>query len=342
MRIQTSRVFCNVIRPQFELRLHKRVYQGLSWRVFVDFRCGCLRYADIFLQLRNAVASPQVLFSSRFDYLTVMDFDLPLTPLSSSRQNLRSPLSRAKYSSTSPNKENMDESFYDTVPEFPPSSPFDADVDLTIRSPQKQQSPMKPSSPRKPLAESTVAQSPMGSPLRDNEGLTTAIQALEHDNDLAQDIGGSDDRDYHIRSSTGFNPDETCYSDFSIVPPADMTAFARLGLPSAENSPTKVYHVVESPRTPRSSRPTTPGTARPMIDRNGSPSPSPRRIKEMSGDATTQLLEFTEQMNFSSHYNSRSPTRGQSSPNKLKNHLDRSRSPAKDGQKPKTPSEGCS
>ena len=122
-------------------------------------------------------------------------------------------------------------------------------------------------------------------------------------------------------SCRDFDPDNTCLSTFSMVPNVDMTKFVRL-----PNSPTKSSGLREELQTPRSAHPTTHGTARPAWTPRGEASPTPRRGPPTSDDATTQLLEFTEQLNYHAAGN-----RNQYSPSKA-----RHTSPAKSGR-PTTP-----
>jgi len=175
------------------------------------------------------------------------------------------------------------------------------------RSPRKLSSPekrfpVKPSSPEKrpAVVERTLS---MEDVLRDNEGLTKAIQILE-------------DEDSHISDDTltsmggpGYedapNMDDTMvstFSAFSAVP--DMTMFAKLG-----HSPTKYAGMGP---TPRRNLMATPATARrPMNDR--SPSPTPRGHKygksRDEGNTTNLILDFTDQISGFSGRNPLSPTK---------------------------------
>jgi len=166
-----------------------------------------------------------------------------------------------------------------------------------FRSPRKLSSPekrfpVKPSSPEKrPVSVERTAT--IEDVLRDNEGLTKAIEILED--------GDSDTPDEHddtmftvgdSRHDDTRNMDDTMvstFSEFSAVP--DMTMFAKIG-----HSPSK--YVTMGP-TPRRNVMATPSTARRHI-RDTSPSPTPRghrygKSKE-DGNNTNLILDFTEQM----------------------------------------------
>lgn len=139
--------------------------------------------------------------------------------------------------------------------------------------------------------------------------------------------------DASILSVKDSNSDDTCFSTFSAVPNMDMTAFARLSSPTKSNPQ-------EEFKTPRSSRPVTPGTVKATEYQDTSPTRG-NRSKE---DRTTQLLEFSEFLDFP--HGHRSPTRtNQYSPSKLRSQPEqvpassrRLRSPTKDGSY-STPSE---
>jgi len=170
-------------------------------------------------------------------------------------------------------------------------------VPETIRSPRKLSSPekrfpVKPQSPEKrPVSvEKTMT---IEDVLRDNEGLTKAIEILEdgdsdtpdeHDDTLCT-MGGS-------RHDETRNMDDTMvstFSEFSAVP--DMTMFAKIG-----HSPSK--YATMGP-TPVRNGMTTPATTRRHM-RDGSPSPTPRGHRygksRDDGNNTNLILDFTEQM----------------------------------------------
>lgn len=100
---------------------------------------------------------------------------------------------------------------------------------MNIHSPSKQPPVAEPQADAASEAERT---------LRDNEGLTVAIDAMEAEKANAT---FSDISYYHNANDSvedqgdGSDVDNTCFSTFSEVPNADMTMFAKLG----NRSPTK-------------------------------------------------------------------------------------------------------
>lgn len=191
-----------------------------------------------------------------------------------------------------------------------------------LRSPRKLSSPekrfpVKPCSPQKQteVIEKTVD---IKDVLRDNEGLTKAIQILE---DVDSDNNEHASEDTLASMGAGFCDDDapsmddtmvSTFSTFSAVP--DMTTFAKLG-----RSPAK--HTGIGP-TPRRTQQNTPATARqPMRNRTPSPTPRTQRYGKSrdEGNTTNLILDFTEQFNgFSGQAQAQSPTRrGRQSP--LKN-----------------------
>ena len=269
----------------------------------------------------------------------------PLSALSDAEQNLRSPrkmqtpsLQQVSYkSSTSESHEyTQSENYYSVREDSPPSSPFMADVDLTSQSFARPQTPSRPSSPQK-----SAAETPTLVPLTE--------QSLRHNDRLDRESKDTVDRPSEgsgNEDAKGFNPDDTCFSAFSAIPNVDMTAFARL-----TSSPTRSERGRDGRMTPPSSGPTPcggPTTPSTIMHRRPyqSPSPTPRGKANAPEDATTQLLEFTEQLNLGP-LNAHSPTRGiRLSPNRPKSQPDllagsaqRLRSPRKNSDRPLTPSE---
>ncbi|KAH8592763.1 hypothetical protein B0O99DRAFT_516855 [Bisporella sp. PMI_857] len=177
-----------------------------------------------------------------------------------------------------------------------------------LRSPRKLSSPekrfpIKVSLPeqRPTVAERTIT---MEDVLRDNEGLTKAIEILEDgDSDF------HDEQDDTICSMGGPRHDDTVnmddtmvstFSEFSAVP--DMTMFAKIG-----HSPTKYASMGP---TPRRNGMATPATARRQINhRSPSPTPRGRRNGTDDGNTTNLLLDFTAQMNGFSGRAINSPTK---------------------------------
>ncbi|TVY49571.1 hypothetical protein LOCC1_G000546 [Lachnellula occidentalis] len=196
-------------------------------------------------------------------------------------------------------------------------------------------SPRKLSSPMRFPVKPSVSLSPEQRPgtmegalsiehiLRDNEGLTKAIEILEDgdseneehvkDDTLASMVAGpSHDEttnmdDTQASMTAGPSHDETTnmddtmvstFSNFSAAP--DMTMFAKVG-----HSPAKY-----SGPTPRRTQIQTPATARRPANRSPSPTPRGNRYGQGKDDeGTVNLLDFTEQFNNFSSHTYQSPTR---------------------------------
>ncbi|KAI4915209.1 uncharacterized protein J4E92_009487 [Alternaria infectoria] len=194
------------------------------------------------------------------------------------------------------------------------------------------------------------ASSHQESPLRDNEGLTTAMKFMEDSNFKTRETPRkrtSRGHEFEIDLSmdnTDFNPDgpeptsldidDTCFSNFSEMPGIDMTKFASL-----KQSPTKSGM---PDATPRARPQMTPSTVRRS---KRTPSPTPRRAYN-DNDTTNLLLDFTAQIESFSSSRRASPGRGRNSPSKsitepnLRSYYRDQRSPAKGGsQVPATPSQ---
>jgi phage shock protein A len=179
----------------------------------------------------------------------------------------------------------------------------------TISSPRKLSSPekrfpVKPSSPEKRPVERTLD---IQNVLRENEGLTKAIEILE---DADSDTNEDHPADDTLTSLKGLgyedpNFDDTMastFSDFSAVP--DMTMFAKIG-----HSPTKYSGMGP---TPKRSQMNTPATARrPMNNRSPSPTPRGHRRGQSKdeGNTTNLILDFTEQFNGLTGRSNQSPIR---------------------------------
>ena len=169
-----------------------------------------------------------------------------------------------------------------------------------MRSPRKLSSPEKrfPVKPLSPEKRPVVVQRTVSieDVLRDNEGLTKAIEILEDDDsdshneehvadDTLTDLAGPSHDD-------GPNFDDTMvstFSNFSAVP--DMTMFAKIG-----HSPTKYSGMGP---TPRRTQMQTPATARRPMNRSPSPTPRGHRYGKNrdEGNTTNLILDFTEQFN---------------------------------------------
>ncbi|TVY69003.1 hypothetical protein LSUE1_G009308, partial [Lachnellula suecica] len=178
-------------------------------------------------------------------------------------------------------------------------------------SPRKLSSPMrfpvKPSvSPEKrPAPVETLNIEDM---LRDNEGLTKAIEILEDgDSDDEEVASSASNAPTSVGASHSYDGqvdmDDTMistFSDFSAIP--DMTMFAKVG-----HSPLRPS--VLGP-TPRRTQIQTPATARRPVNRSPSPTPRGNRYVQSGDDGnTTNLLDFTEQFNNFSAHTYQSPTR---------------------------------
>jgi hypothetical protein len=155
-----------------------------------------------------------------------------------------------------------------------------------LSSPDKR-FPVKPSGSTQRTAERTVS---LEDALRENEGLTKAIEILE---DEASDLPDVADDTLISMSGHGYddapNVDDTVvstFSEFSAVP--DRAMFAKIG-----HSPTKFAGMGP---TPRRNQINTPATYR--RPRNRTPSPTPRANKYggNDGNTTNLILDFTDQI----------------------------------------------
>ncbi|KAL1967009.1 hypothetical protein VTN77DRAFT_3533 [Rasamsonia byssochlamydoides] len=145
---------------------------------------------------------------------------------------------------------------------------------------------------------------------RRNEGMSTVCREDEShmDSESGNDaiISGTNDA-----GDTSDPMDETCLSTFSDVPNADMTLFAKLrGSPTKQlqditNSPSRASRA--SPY--RSAEPATPGTAKRESRGRGMSdvdiSPTPRKPAYGNENDTTNLLDFTDQLNYFSRVSQR-------------------------------------
>ena len=183
--------------------------------------------------------------------------------------------------------------------------------------------------------------------LRENEGLTRAIQIMEDTENDSAYLGVGNDTLSTIGIPQGFpGMDDTHCSTFSAVP----------FFPRSENSPTK--SALGSPAkaarqapcsggTPFQMGQITPITTKHRTFEDDSPSPTPRGHNISNGDETNSLIiDFTEQFNAVSHLSTRSPSRtSRPSPKKshtqpdLAKYVSSQRSPVKAGPPPSTPSE---
>ncbi|KAE8442265.1 hypothetical protein EG329_003525 [Mollisiaceae sp. DMI_Dod_QoI] len=174
-----------------------------------------------------------------------------------------------------------------------------------LRSPRKMSSPdkrfpVKPSSPAKqpsPEKRPAIVEQTMTieDVLRDNEGLTKAIEILEVESSELDHA--SDDTltgmDHGLGHAEEPNMDDTMvstFSNFSAVP--DMTMFAKIG-----HSPTKLAGMGPIPRRAQMNTPAT--LRRPAQDRSPSPTPRGHRYAKSKddGNTTNLILDFTDQFN---------------------------------------------
>lgn len=200
-----------------------------------------------------------------------------------------------------------------------------------IRSPRKMSAPMR--FPVKPTATPSPLKSPeplvvveqemdLDDPqLRDNEGFKKAIEILEEDdNDNDQEQAMDETFAYIGTGSAGTSEKEaqnlmddtmvSTFSEFSAVP--DLTTFSKLG-----HTPAR-FSTMGGPTPRQTHRFSTPATARRQVDSSEEFSPTSyghRNVKSRDDGNTTNLLDFTAQMN---GFTGRgpSPSRHRNSPSK--------------------------
>ncbi|TAQ84992.1 hypothetical protein B7494_g6683 [Chlorociboria aeruginascens] len=224
-----------------------------------------------------------------------------ISPNKISRLTTKSPIERE---STSPSKMLKSRTSPEAKSQSPEKSPVPIRGPRKLFSPEKR-FPVKSSSPEKRL-ELNERTMNLEDVLRDNEGLTKAIQILE-DSDIDINEYGSDDTSITMGGGHGEGPtmDDTMvstFSAFSAVP--DMTMFAKIG-----HSPSKYASMGP---TPRRTQMITPATARrPMNNHYSSPTPRGHgavRSRD-EGNTTNLILDFTDQINGFSGYSHLSPSR---------------------------------
>lgn len=163
-----------------------------------------------------------------------------------------------------------------------------------------------------------------GGSLRENEGLTRAIELLEHENGISIEQNTDDESTFTIGGFQGCEGmDDTGFTNFSVVPATDVTLRQQIepSTPrSRYNSPAKDsdrLHYGEVTRTPRRPERNTPGSARHRYDQC-SQSPTPRRPeKRHSTEAPELIPDFTEQLYALAKGPRFSPSRSQRSPRKF-------------------------
>lgn len=175
---------------------------------------------------------------------------------------------------------------------------------------------------------------------RRNEGMSTVCRGGDSHVDLGNDTLTSGINDTTDANDAADPMDETCLSTFSAVPNMDMTTFAKLRM-----SPTKQFQdITNSPgrasrASPyRSPEPGTPSTAKRQSRARGlsdvDMSPTLRKPAYGNENDTTNLLDFTEQLNYFSRVSQRYAAQNGriSSPNRrspVKRTRESMRSPAK-------------
>ncbi|KAL8995615.1 MAG: hypothetical protein Q9169_004689 [Polycauliona sp. 2 TL-2023] len=172
----------------------------------------------------------------------------------------------------------------------------------TNRSPKRYLSPSKSRTPKTLNLEPQQPTPLTEDALRENEGLTRAINVMNGGDSILDLYGGHDGTSVAGTAAGYPGMDDTCFSTFSAVPDTDMTLFAQLGQsPTKSSSPAKrsreAQYASAAP-TPRPTGRTTPATSRRPAYDDCSPSPTPRRPKSSrDADTTNLILDFTEQFN---------------------------------------------
>lgn len=185
--------------------------------------------------------------------------------------------------------------------------------------------------------------------LRENEGLTRAIEMFEDENSSSIVQKTDDESTFTIGGFQGCEGmDDTGFTNFSVVPATDVTLRQQVEpstLRSRYSSPAKESDRLqygEGTRTPRRPERNTPGSARHRYEQC-SQSPTPRRPeKRHSTEASELIPDFTEQLyalakgpRFSPSRSHRSPRKFDTQPDLLAYTSDR-RSPTR---RPNTPPE---
>lgn len=215
---------------------------------------------------------------------------------------------------------------------IPPSSPFgmeegfDGKAATMIGSPRPRRSPLKIPSASSPATSPTKRRD--SDPFLSQQFHNQDRDRVLHDEEDDSTSSMADDSFGHGQA---FNPDDTCFSNFSAVPNTDMTAFAGLSRsPARAESPSKVQ-ITPS----RQTKQTAPDT---VVPRKLNLSPSKAGSRRYEDTMTTQLLEFTEQINYSQSSTRTlnqggplSPSRLRSEPNLLAGASHRLRSPDRNG-----------
>ena len=260
----------------------------------------------------------------------------PLSPVTGNSNSPRTIERKAHFRDLNYHHESFHE--FENLPSEPSSSPFVTEAP----SPRKYQSPGKI-----PVKQNDGGYRPVRlteDALRENEGTIRGASPSKRGGDNVSAISAP---------STYAGADDTCFSEFSAVPNADMTLFAALGhSPTRSNRGSPAKGTREGDNFSPAPRPRQGGRVTPMSSKRyaydeRSPSPTPRRHYAREGD-TTNLLDFTEQFSAFEQSSSRPQSRqNRFSPSKyppqpeLTSHAARQRtpSPAKQRLPPSTPSE---
>ncbi|KAL8726563.1 MAG: hypothetical protein Q9181_005991 [Wetmoreana brouardii] len=176
-----------------------------------------------------------------------------------------------------------------------------------VRSSEESRSPSKHRSPRKPGHELPRSVPLTEDALRENEGLTRAMDLMNGGDSIVDLYSGPDA--VSVAGTAVGHPgmDDTCFSTFSAVPNTDMTLFAQTGQSPAKKSREAQYGPAAP--TPRPTGRSTPATSRRQAYDESSPSPTPRRPKSRKdADTTNLILDFTEQFNTFSQMSGTSAT----------------------------------
>lgn len=233
------------------------------------------------------------------------DMSQPRSPLSSSAANCNTPTTvekRARFSGPSPFEIHQD---IENLPVEEHAS-ISSDGVEGVHSPKKYRNHSKSRSPRKAERDPSLPVPLTEDALRENEGLTRAMDVM-NGGDSIVDLYSGHDAVSVAGTAAGYpGMDDTCFSTFSAVPNTDMTLFAQMGQSPAKSiSPAKrsreAQHNSAAP-TPRPAGRSTPATSRRQAYDECSPSPTPRRPKSgRDADTTNLILDFTEQFNALSH-----------------------------------------
>jgi hypothetical protein len=222
-----------------------------------------------------------------------------ISPSKFSRLSAKSPID---CESTSPLK------LLKTRPSPPSKVDSSSDTSEPIRSPRKISSPIKrfPVKPSSPVQQVTQRSVSIDDVLRDNEGLTKAIQILEDEDSEINEGLELDDTVASLAGRTAVNEEQSMddtmvstFSEFSAIP--EMTMFAKL-----RQTPNKHASM---PPTPRPAQLNMPATLR-RPGRSPSPNSISHKYTQSRDDGHTEnLMDFTEQFNGFSGLSQQTPMR---------------------------------